>query len=300
MKLNLGLFQFEKYRDCKLSITFLDQIKEYNIHKIVFASLFDFFEKLFDFEQKTIYSIELPFESQIFDIIYNKIYAHKLECVKDLHYYENILYLLFYLQYKEIKNFMNKVIQYIEVNYCRHKEGKHLDTIWDQNIFDSFVDRLKKMELMNHSIKVDFIHRISYDQFLVNHYDETNHRLILTTHLYFDECFPIEEIEVKGVKFSLYHTDRYEIQQMGFWLDYEIVSLPTKPLIGSGNLKIYSGLNVYQHKLQSYKNFKNPFNFTFDTNCRCVYIKENVNSIYEKESINNFITFYQVIIDFEH
>jgi hypothetical protein len=275
-------------------------MKEYNIHKIIFASLFDFFEKLFDFEKKSIYCIELPFQSQIFDLVYDQLYRKKIECVKDLNYYENILYLLFYLQYKEMNFFLNEVIEYIEVNYCRHKEGKDTETFWDQSSFDLFLDRLKKMDLMNHTIKIDFIHRISYDQFYQNHYDETNHRLILTTHIYFDECFPIEEIEVNGVKFSLYHTDRYEIQQMGFWLNYEIVSSSKPPLSGSGILKIYSGLNIYQHKLQSYKNFKNRFHFTFDSNGRCGHIKENINSIYEKEPIDNFITFYQIIMDFDN
>lgn len=303
MKLfNLKLFKIDKYHDCKLSITFLDrQVKEYNIHKIIFASLFDFFEKLFDFEEKTIYSLELPFESQIFDLIYAKTYSHSSEFVKDLHYYENILYLLFYLQYKDMNKFLNKVIKYIEVNYCRFKEGPGRGTgSWDQNIFDLFMERLKKMDLMNHSIKMDFINRISYEHFFQNHYDEVNHRLTLTAHLYFDDCFPFEEIEIKGVKFSIYHTDRYELQQLGFWLNYEIVSPQETPLIGSGILNIYSGLNVYRHKLKSFTNFKNQYRFTFDTNGRCGYIKENINSIYEKEPIDNFITFYQIIIDFEH
>jgi hypothetical protein len=287
-KVKLDHLKFEKYHDAKLSISFHDQqTKEYHIHKILFASFFDFFEKLFDHELKTIYTLDIPFEIQIFEIIYDKIYFKKIESNKDLNYYENILYLLCYLQYKDIKNFLNKIIEYIETNY----NEKKIDTT-------SFIENLQKMDLMNHQLKIDFIHRISYDKFIQNHYDEKNKRLILTRHLYFD-CFPNEEIEVNGLKFSLYHTEPYDLQQIGFWLDYEIMSSQTTPMIGNGTLFIHSGINVYKHKIKSYRCFKDRHHITFDKNGRCGYIKESVNSIYEKDHINNFITFYKIVIDFD-
>lgn len=292
LKLKLNTLKYHKYHDINLSITFLDQTKEYPIHKILFASLFDFFEKLFDHEDKksdcfmsSCIQLKFPFESQIFDIIYDKIYFNKIESNKDLNYYENILYLLCYLQYHDIKRFINKIIKYIEMNYSKQK----IDP-------SSFIENLQRMDFMNHELKIDFIHRISYDTFIQNFYDEKNKRLILTTHLYHD-CFPNEEIEVNGVKFSLYHTDRYEIQQLGFWLNYEVLHEQKTPMSGNGILMIYSGINSYKHKVKNYKKFKEPI--LFDKSGRCGYIKENVGSIYDREPIDNFITFYQIIIDFD-
>lgn len=285
LKSKLSTLNYQKYHDVNLSISFLDQTKEYPIHKILFASLFEFFEKLFDHEDKnTFYQLNFPFESQIFDIIYDKIYFNKIESNKDLNYYENILYLLCYLQYNEIKRFINKIIKYIEMNDSKQK----IDP-------SSLIDNLQRMDLINHELKINFIHRISYDTFIQNFYDEKNKRLILTTHLYHD-YFPNEEIEVNGVKFSLYHTDRYEIQQLGFWLNYEVLCEQKIPMSGNGTLWIYSGINSYKHKIKSYKKFKEPI--LFDKSGRCGYIKENVGTIYDKEPINNFITFYQIIIDF--
>jgi hypothetical protein len=194
---------------------------------------------------------------------------------------------LFYLQYNDIKNFLNKIIEYIETN---HKQQK-IDTTL-------FIENLQKMDLINHQLKVDFIHRISYDTFIENRYDETNKRLILTTHLY-DDCFPNEEIQVNGVKFSLYHTEPCDIQQIGFWLNYDIISQQTTPMVGSGILMIYSGMNIYKHKIKSYRYFKDRDRLLFDKNGRYGYIKEYVNSIYQREPIDNFITFYKIIIDFE-
>lgn len=286
LKSKIDTLILSRYHDTTLSITFSDQSKEYSIHKIIFASLFDFFEKLFDHEPRNVYSVILPFDSQIFDIVYDKIYFNKIESNIDLNYYENILYLLCYLQYKNINKFLNKIIKHIEINYRDQK----IDT-------SLFIQNLHKMELMNHQLKIDFVHRISYDKFIQNYYDEKNKRLILTTHLYFD-CFPYEEIEVNGVKFSLYSTDRYEIQQVGFWLDYEVVSEQITPMSGKGTLLIYSGMDVYKHKIKSYTS-RFGDKLTFHKNGRCGYIKEYVNSIYEKEPIHNLITFYQIIIDFD-
>jgi hypothetical protein len=288
-KSNLNILKYQKYHDTQLSISFLDQKqKEYPIHKILFASFFEFFEKLFDYEQKSIYILEFPFESQIFDIIYDKIYFHNVEpdtFTKDLHYYENILYLLCYLQYNDIKKFLNKIIKYIETN-------SQIDT-------SSFIENLQKRDLIHHTLKVDFIRRISYDQFIENYYDEKNKRLILTSHLYQD-WFPNEEIEVNGVKFSLYTTDKsYEIQQIGFWLDYEILSQQTNPMIGRGTLSIYSGMNVYHYAIKNYNDRHDRYKITFDKNGRSGYIKEYINSTYEREPIDNFITFYKIIIDFD-
>jgi hypothetical protein len=291
-KSNLNILKYQKYHDTQLSISFLDQKqKEYPIHKILFASLFEFFEKLFDHEPKPIYTLEFPFESQIFDIIYDKIYMNKIErshiFEKDLHYYENILYLLCYLQYNDIKKFLNKIIKYIETNY-----SKQID-------LSSFIENLQKRDLIHHTLKVDFIRRISYDQFIENYYDEKNKRLVLTSHLYQD-WFPNEEIEVNGVKFSIYTTDKlYDIQQIGFWLDYEILSEQTNPMNGRGTLWIYSGMNVYHHMIKNFKDRHDRNKLTFDRNGRCGYIKEYVNSIHEREPIDNFITFYKIIIDFD-
>jgi hypothetical protein len=285
-KSNLNILKYQKYHDTKLSISFLDQKeKEYPIHKILFASLFEFFEKLFDHEHNSIYALELPFESHIFDIIYDKIYFHNVErdtFTKDLHYYENILYLLCYLQYNDIKKFLNKIIKYIETNYT-------------QIDISLFIENLQKKDLIHHTLKVDFIRRISYDQFIENYYDEKNKRLILTSHLYQD-WVPNEEIEVSGVKFSLYTTDKlYEIQQIGFWLDYEILSEQTNSMIGRGTLWIYSGMNVYQYQIKNYNYSPDRYKITFDKNGRCGYIKE---SSAEVQPIDNFITFYKIIIDF--
>ena len=303
-KSKLKILKYQKYHDAKISISFLDRKKDYPIHKILFASLFEFFEKLFDYNslQENNYSIILPFQSQIFDIVYDKIYfgqkcsSDQPKFNKDINYYENILYLLSYLQYIDIKNYINKIIEFIEINYEKIDIS---GTIINQSQIEHFISTLQKMDLMEHTLKEKFIHRISYDKFIQNHYDKEKKQLVLTTHIYFD-CFPNVEIDVNGVRFSLYHTNPYDIDQLGFWIDYEIISEKTSPMIGTGTLLIYSGINIYKHKIKNYNNFKDGSRLVFNSNGRYGYIIEKAKNKYNKNYINNFITFYQIIIDFEN
>jgi len=280
-----------KFHDAKIIIEDVHGVKkEYGIHRIIFASEFEFFEKLFDHElNQTVHSLLVPFDIEIFTIFYNKIYGIKSQVQKDLNYYENILYMIFYLQHRTPNAYINKFIKYIETNYDKNR----IDT-------SSFIDNLRKLDWIESSKKSLLIDRISYDTFFENYYDASANRLVLTNHLYYN-CFPDTEIEVNGIKFSSYSTDRYEIQQLGFWINYETDKSKTdsKPMKGKGEVLIYSGIDVYKHKIKNYKSFRDGDMLTFDSKGRHGYIKEDVNSIYDREPIDTFITFYKIIIDFE-
>jgi hypothetical protein len=280
------IYKLKKYYDTKLSINDIHNIqKEYPIHKIILAASCEFFEKLFDHEQKSSYSISLPFDIEIFDILYHKIYLDKIEIQKDIHYYENVLHLMYYLQYRDIKNFMNKLVKYIESNYEENK----IDT-------SSLIENLKKYQSIDKN-QISIVERISYDTFIENYYDEKNNRLVLTNHLCL-ECFGDQTIEINGIKFSTYQTQPCDVNQIGFWINYELEPNFT-PMTGKGKVMIYSGVDVYTHHITSYKNSKDRDILIFDkTNGRHGYIKEYVDSIYNKERLNQWITFYKIIIDF--
>lgn len=279
-----------KYYDSKLVVTDINNaIKIYSIHKIMLANDCAFFEMLFDNEVKQIYELTIPFELSIFDIIINNIYNIKTDIEKDLNYYENMLYALYYLQSskEDIKKHLNNLIKYIEFSY--HDE-KHIDTT-------IFFDNLNKFNLMDEELKQDFINRIKYDSFIENYYDKENKKLVFTQHCGLD-CFDKFEktFDIEGIKFSVYNTRTYSPDQVGFWLSYE----KNKDYIeertiqsATGIVEIYSGINYYEHKLKDYKRFKNRNIMKFDLDShRYGYISEY-------EDIDTRITFYKLIIQFE-
>jgi hypothetical protein len=290
-KLKFNQLKYDSYQDAKLCIKFNDtkNNKEYSIHKILFGSCFQFFETLFHFDpNQNYFELQIPFDQELFDILYDKIYNNVIELTKDMNYYENMLYLLSYFQYHDITKFLNKIIKYIEFN-----------TDSSANI-SSFLSNLQKFDYLEYQTKMDFIHRISYDQFIENYYDENSKRLVLTSHIYNEDRFPNQNIKVNGMTFSLYHTEPYDIQQIGFWIDYRISAdsfTSFTPMTGNGEIYLYSGMNKYKHKIQSFKKIKESLHF--DSDGQCGYIKEYYNSQYDNEPIDARITFYKMIINFD-
>ena len=280
------IYKLKKYYDAKLIVNDIHNVqKEYPIHKIILAASCEFFEKLFDYEQKSSYSISLPFDIEIFDILYHKIYFDKIEIQKDIHYYENVLHLMYYLQYRNIKKFMNNLVKYIELNYEKNK----IDT-------SSLIKNLSKYQLLDKK-QISIVERISYDTFIENYYDKKNNRLVLTNHLHMS-WVPEETIQINGIKFSVYQTRPSDMNQIGFWLNYELEPDFT-PMTGRGKFVIYSGVDVYTHKIVSYNYSKDRDILIFDKrNGRHGYIKEYVDTIYDREPLNEFITFYKIIVDF--
>jgi hypothetical protein len=244
---------------------------------------------LFDNEVKQNYNITIPFEISIFDIIYNNIYNIKTEIEKNLHYYENMLYALYYLQSskEDIKEHLNNLIRYIEFNY---DDNKPIDTT-------NFFANLNKFNLMDEELKEDFINRLSYDSFIENYYDKENKKLVFTQHCGLN-CFDKFEktFEIDGIVFSIYNTVTYSPDQIGFWLNYE----KNKDYTGertfqtaTGIVQIYSGINYYEHKLKDFKRFKDRQTIKFDLDAhRYGYISEY-------DPVDTRITFYKIIVQFE-
>ena len=68
-----------KFTDCVLSVEYEGSWKKYNVHKILLALEYDFFEKLFDKEDKKEYELHIPFELHIFDDLIDTIYGTEME-----------------------------------------------------------------------------------------------------------------------------------------------------------------------------------------------------------------------------
>jgi hypothetical protein len=297
MSINLKPSVLKKYYDAKLIITDINnETKSYDIHKLMLSNYCDFFEMLFDNENKQEYMITIPFEIAIFDIIFNQIYNINNEKIEeDLNYYENMLYALYYLQFdkESIRKHLNKIIQYIEFNYDDKK-------IIDTTIFFS---NLNKFNLMDEELKKEFIERLTYDKFIENYYDPEKKKLVLTAHCGLD-CFEKFEksIEIEGIIFSVYNTVVYDVEQMGFWLNYEKNKEYTGERTiqkGKGKVEIYSGIDYYKYKLGHYTSSKNRYDLIFDNDKNRNRHGHIIELRQMSNPIDSIITFYKITVEFE-
>jgi len=290
----LKLTVLQKYYNCSIIVTDINNItQEFNAHKLLLANLSNYFENLFDFENKYSYHISIPFDINIFTKIYNSIYKIKTTHIeKDFNYYENKLYALYYLCYdqKYIIKLLNKIILYIETCY------KSKD---DQYNLSSFIQNLNSFNLIPDNIKNDLINRISLDTFIENYYDPNNKKLVLTNHLYKDN-FDIEKIMIDDIIFCIYHTIRCDVDQIGFWIEYEKIPNYTgdkKITTAKGKLIIYNGFEKLVRKIKKLsKGDRSILTFEKDKG-RYGEIEEYVSCDYN--FINQDVCAYKIILQFD-
>ena len=148
-----------KYYDCSIIVNDINNNqKEFKAHKLLLSNFSEYFENLFDFENKNTYTIHIPLDLNIFTSIYNKIYQIKNDQIqKDLNYYENKLYALYFLCYnqKEINKLLNNIILEVDSNY------PNLD-------ITQFKKNLNDFNLIPNDTKNNLINRISIDTFVEN------------------------------------------------------------------------------------------------------------------------------------
>jgi hypothetical protein len=289
-----------KYHDCKIIVSDPNQNqKVFPCHKIILANVSSYFEALFDFQNSSSYELQIPFEMNLFIEIFQRIYGIKsdLKIEKDLNYFENMIYALYFLSYdqKTIDRTIDKMIRLIDSKYT--SKEKHLDT-------SSLVKNLNESNLIPLALKNDLVERISLDSFIQNSYDPEKKRLVLTSHLR-NEAFEVEELVVENLKFSLYTTDRYDLDQIGFWIDYkkDPEYKGDNPIHEArGKLIIYKGVHKNQTTLTDlfFRPREEDFRLTFDEKRGNRYgqVKEYVSDKNSCSYIDPRICVYKIILDF--
>jgi len=276
-----------KYYDSKLKVISVNGEKTFDSHKIILANYSKYFENLFDFDNKQEYEINIPFQIEIFEEIYNNIYEKSCaDIIKDINYYENKLYALYFLCYnqKDIDKILNNIILEIDSNI-------EIDV-------QVLIKNLNDFSLIPNDTKSILLNRITLDKFIENYYDKDSKKLVLTDHLT-RKNFNVKYIDVENIRFSVYSTNRYDIDQIGFWIDYTLNSEYTgeKSIKGAnGSLIIYNGINIIKHKLKKLSR-DDRYTLTFEgANDRYGYVEEYVTR--EHNFIDSRICAYKIILDF--
>ena len=111
--------------------------------------------------------------------------------------------------------------------------------------------------------------------------------------------FDIEKIDIEDISFSVYHTDRYDIDQIGFWIEYKRnPDFQGEKTIttATGKLVIYNGINIIKHTLKKLsREDRNTLTFEKDKG-RYGVVEEYVSKEYN--NIDQRICAYKIIIQF--
>lgn len=200
----------KKYYDCVLLVKQEKtnaEHKKYDCHKIILANYSKYFENLFDFNNSSVYQIEIPFQIEIFDEIYNNIYEKENdnEIIKDINYYENKLYALNFLlcANKQIKIVLAKLIKKLKIK--KEYVNKVLENMKSNNIFNN-----KFVNLFESRVKYITNPGITY-------YDDTNK--ILTIFGSTNNCYDSIKFSANNLIFTVYMT-RAHLDEIsyGFWI----------------------------------------------------------------------------------
>ena len=251
-----------KFTDCVLSVEYEGSWKKYNVHKILLALEYDFFEKLFDKEDKKEYELHIPFELHIFDDLIDTIYGTEMEAEaegeskikKDLNYYENKLYSLFYFgsSNDDIHKFLIDMFFYLDDCYFQ-KDNSEMEGM------RRFIQNLSTYDIIDKENRLNIINRLSYESLTKNEYDEETKTLRMRGHMYHD--LPDLKIIVDNIEFDTYCTNsRYDSNEYGFWIHYKKLG-ETNIKSTTGRLYIYAANKVLQHHIRSYTKFNKKMNF---------------------------------------